>query len=48
MMAIIFRCVCGVRKSTLIVSLPGSKKASQECLEAVLPALPHALGKNVS
>ena len=38
------RSVCGVRKRTLIVNLPGSKKASQECLQFLLPALPHALG----
>jgi molybdenum cofactor synthesis domain-containing protein len=37
------RSVAGIRKSTLIVNLPGSKKASTECLEVILPALPHGL-----
>ena len=40
-----YRSVCGVRNKTLIVNLPGSKKASKECLEFILPALPHALGR---
>ena len=30
---------------TLIINLPGSRKAVVENLEAVLPALPHALDK---
>lgn len=42
-LAMLSRSVCGVRGKTLIVNLPGSKKASQECLQFVLPALPHAL-----
>jgi len=37
------RAVCGVRRHTLIVNLPGSAKAAVENLEAVLPALPHAV-----
>ncbi|XP_065883628.1 gephyrin-like isoform X2 [Dysidea avara] len=42
-MAMLSRPVCGIRKSTLIVNLPGSVKGSQECLRCILPALPHAL-----
>jgi molybdopterin adenylyltransferase len=37
------RGVAGVRGQTLIINLPGSPRAAVECLEAVLPALPHAV-----
>lgn len=37
------RGVAGVRKRTLIINLPGSPKAVRECLEVVMPALPHAI-----
>ncbi len=44
-MAVISRAVAGIRGTTLIINLPGSPKGAKECLEAVLPALPHALEK---
>ncbi|HEV8625403.1 MAG TPA: MogA/MoaB family molybdenum cofactor biosynthesis protein [Acidimicrobiia bacterium] len=37
------RAVCGAVGETLICNLPGSSKGAIECLEAVLPAIPHAL-----
>jgi molybdopterin adenylyltransferase len=41
--AMLSRAVCGVRGSCLIINVPGSPKAARECLETVLPALPHAI-----
>lgn len=37
------RGVCGTVGETLVCNLPGSARGAVECLEAVLPALPHAL-----
>ncbi len=41
--AILSRAVAGVRKKCLIINLPGSPKAVRECLEVVLPSIPHAV-----
>ncbi len=41
--AMLSRAVAGIRKRTLIINLPGSKKAVLECLEAIMDALPHGL-----
>lgn len=43
--AMISRAVVGVRCTTLIINLPGSPKGAIENLEAVLPALEHAIAK---
>ena len=41
--AMLSRAQAGIRKGTLILNLPGSPKAAQENLEAVLPAISHGL-----
>lgn len=41
--AMISRAVAGIRGNTLIVNLPGSPKGAKECLEFILPALPHGI-----
>ena len=41
--AILSRSIAGIRKGTLIINLPGSPKAVRECLDIVMPVLPHAL-----
>ena len=41
--AMLSRSVAGIRNNTLIINMPGSKKAVQECLEYILPALGHGL-----
>jgi len=42
-MAMLSRGIAGVRERTLIINLPGSPKAVKECLEYLLPVLPHAI-----
>ena len=41
--AILSRAVAGIRGRCLVVNLPGSPKAVRECLEVVLPVIPHAV-----
>ncbi len=43
--AMISRAVVGIRKETLIINLPGSPGAVQDCLGAIMGAIPHALKK---
>ncbi len=37
------RGVAGMRGRTLIINLPGSPKAVKECLQCIMPVLPHAI-----
>ena len=41
--AALSRAVSGIRRSTLIINLPGSVKGVRECLAAVRPILSHAV-----
>lgn len=41
--AILSRQTAGIRGSCLIVNLPGQPKAIQECLDAVMPAIPYCI-----
>ena len=41
--AMLSRAVCGVRRQTLIINLPGSPRAVRENLGVVIPAIPHAI-----
>ena len=41
--AMLSRAIAGVRGQTLIVNLPGSPKGCTECLEVILPVLPHGI-----
>lgn len=42
-MAMLSRSIVGIRGRTLIITLPGSPRGVGECLDVVLPVLPHAL-----
>lgn len=42
--AMLSRGIAAIRGQTLIVNLPGSPKAVRECMEVILPVLPHAIG----
>jgi len=42
-MAALSRSMAGVRGQTLIISVPGSPRGATESLEAVMPALAHAI-----
>lgn len=39
--AMLSRCVVGIRKSTLIINLPGSKRGAEDGLNAIFPAILH-------
>ncbi|KAL8201785.1 hypothetical protein R6Q57_010932 [Mikania cordata] len=41
--AMLSRAAAGIRRSTLIINMPGNPNAVGECMEALLPALKHAL-----
>ena len=43
--AVISRAICGIRKESIIINLPGSPRAATECLGFIKSALPHALEK---
>ncbi len=42
-MAMLSRSVVGIRRHTLIVTLPGSPRGVGECLDVIRPVLPHAI-----
>jgi molybdenum cofactor synthesis domain-containing protein len=41
--AMLSRAVSGIRKSTLIINLPGSERGVRESLKAILEVLPHGI-----
>ncbi|MCX7678796.1 MAG: MogA/MoaB family molybdenum cofactor biosynthesis protein [Spirochaetes bacterium] len=41
--AMLSRAICGIRKKSIIINLPGSPKAVKENLEVIEKALPHAV-----
>lgn len=42
-MGMLSRASAGIRKRTLIINLPGSRKAASECLEAVIKPIKHGV-----
>lgn len=42
-LSILSRATAGIRGKSLIINLPGSPKAVQQCLESILPVIPHAI-----
>jgi len=42
-MSMLSRSAAGIRGNCLIINLPGSPKAVRECLEVILPVIPHAV-----
>ncbi len=43
--AVLSRCLAGTLGRTMVLALPGSRRAAEENLAALLPVLPHALDK---
>ncbi|MDI6736534.1 MAG: molybdopterin adenylyltransferase [bacterium] len=41
--ALLSRAMAGTRKQSLIINLPGSPKGVRECLELILPSIPHGI-----
>ncbi|MBI5699286.1 MogA/MoaB family molybdenum cofactor biosynthesis protein [Candidatus Saganbacteria bacterium] len=41
--AALSRAIAGQRGKSLIINLPGSPRAVKECLEIIMPVIPHAL-----
>jgi molybdopterin adenylyltransferase len=41
--AILSRAIAGSRGKCLIINLPGSPRAVKECLDVIVPVLPHAM-----
>jgi len=46
--AVLSRAVSGLRKDSIIITLPGSLKSASENLKAILPALKHGVEMNLS
>ena len=42
-LSMLSRGICGIRGATLIVNLPGSPKAVEECFAVISPVLAHAI-----
>jgi len=42
-MAYLSRGISGIRGDMIVINLPGSEKAVEECMDVIIPILPHAL-----